>query len=416
MNIPPPEDLGHGVEVRPLSSGEIAVVSRGPVLGWQPRAGRAAGTAVRWRDEVWEVVANEGVPEGERWTLVRWPDGEAMRRTVKLDPSAVASLAAAAARERRETHRRAWLLPVLPLLGLAPARLQRRWRDEWGFPAVLATWVSALIELVLWAMMLAQTALCMSGAVRFVPVSWPVSALLAFLLLEGYLRLRLVNADSEPVGSVFTLWLVPFLSAEPPPPAPSAAPVVDRADEAAGELEVVSPVLRRDWVHGAWLEHRSVAYVLEGLERSGNGWRYRFLRAPTGSAPGPSVRLAPPPAAPVAPGRSGVREPLVDGIITGLVCVAPAAVQAAWADRMGIRPQWLTLIGACAELVGGLTGLADPETSLADLLHVLLVADGGVRLVLALLGGRPVGSVLGLPFGSAWRRVIHRARRRPSSR
>jgi len=214
-------DLGHGVKVGGREGAPV-VRSAALDLGWRPPAGPLPGTAVRWRGALWEVVRREAGPWGLRWRLRPWPEGTVARDVVALDRAAVAAAAAAATDARRGARLRAAALVVLPLVGLAPAALQRRWRDAWGFPAAAATRLSALLELVAGGAGVVAALVSLAGAGGVLPraLGWLRVAGPA-LFGEGLVRLALVAADEEPVGSVFT-WPLSLLErgvgAAPSPP------------------------------------------------------------------------------------------------------------------------------------------------------------------------------------------------------
>ncbi len=64
--------------------------------------------------------------------------------------------------------------------------------------------------------------------------------------------------------------------------------------------------------------------------------------------------------------------------------------------------------GAGFELLGGVVDILHDGgvTGLWSLLSLALIAEGTVRLVLLARSGRPVGSLLGLPFRSFYRWLI----------
>ena len=74
---------------------------------------------------------------GARWTLEPWNDHDVMRVVLPLDETSVQAAAERARRDRAEQRLRPVMWLLMPVLGLAAASWQRRWRDEWGFPAAL---------------------------------------------------------------------------------------------------------------------------------------------------------------------------------------------------------------------------------------------------------------------------------------
>jgi hypothetical protein len=84
-------------------------------------------------------------------------------------------------------------------------------------------------------------------------------------------------------------------------------------------------------------------------------------------------------------------------LITAAVTLGPASDQERWSTELSVRAVWLTVMGAGAELVGGISNLGADLGSTHQLLLILdfyLVSEGLLRLVSALIG-RPMGSVFG---------------------
>ncbi len=106
-----------------------------------------------------------------------------MRNVVSLDSATVAATAARAIAERRGARNRMGTLVLLPFLGLAPAKVQKRWHSDWLFPADAATWASSVLEFL---------------------VAHDV-----FLILSGSLRL-LSARGGRPMGSLFGWVLRPL--------------------------------------------------------------------------------------------------------------------------------------------------------------------------------------------------------------
>ncbi|HSO23599.1 MAG TPA: hypothetical protein VLT81_11850, partial [Chondromyces sp.] len=349
------EDLGHGVRVIPGSAEELVVLSPHLDLGWRVAAGRTPGMAVLWGGRAFEVVAHGAVRSGSRWTLRPWPDAVAMRAVLRLDAAAVADLAAQAAAVRRRRRGRVWSIVLLPLAGLAPARMQERWSQEWGLSSEAATWTSALAEVVLGGFALVQGLALVFGGGWFLPewLRWSVVAG-PVLCLEGLFRLVLAGALQGPVGSILGLPLR-LLEAEPEAPAPADAPEVRLLDEDAGVLELVTPAYRPDWHGDGVLPFRGRAYRLERTDREGRAWVYRFVGG-GGAVPGETelLRLRPLPSAPKpGPAVAAVEEPpsiFRTALVTAAVTLGPRADQERWAAHIRLRPVWLTVAGGGAEL------------------------------------------------------------------
>jgi hypothetical protein len=403
-------DLGHGVRVRPGTGGELIVISSGLDLRWRIAEGRAPGTTVIWQDRPFEVVARAASGSGSYWTLRPWPEAVAMRAVLSLDAAAVAELAEQAAAAKRRRRGRLWSTVVLPLAGLAPARIQERWSQELGFSSEAATWTSALAEIVVGGLGLVQGLAFVFGGEWFLPVwlHWLVVAG-PVLCLEGLVRLALAGALQGPVGSILGLPLL-LLEADPAAPGPSEGPAVRLLDEAAGVLELVSPAYRPDWHGGAVLPFRGRAYRLERADREGRAWVYRFVGS-DGAAPGQTelLRLRPPAAAPPPAPDAAQRPSIVaTALVTAAVTLGPRANQEFWANRLRLRPLWLTVAGAGAELAGGVVNLGRGAASGAALfliIDVFLVGEGLVRLGSAATS-RPMGSVFGWVLRPLYRRFL----------
>lgn len=417
MDSRQPEDLGDGVSVVPMLGGGWQVRSPSLELPWRVRAGRVAGSAVIWMDRPWEVTAREGPDAGHRWTLQPWPEAEAMRVVHTLDRGWVGALARERAAVVRANRLRYGLLPVLPLLGLVPGELQDRWRLEWGFPAIPATTLSAVLELGLATLGLVQmmASLFGGGGVLPAPLSWlgPISP---FLFVESVVRLKHVVGNQEPIGSVLGLplaVLVPRRKLE----RPQQRPQLRRLGEETGRLELYSPIHRRDWSHGGVLRYRDRLFAMIKLERSGSGWLYHFAPSDVDLSV-PNLRLLPPVERASGDRRHGTgrgddRGMGVVGVAvtTALACMAPGDQQVRWAAAVGASPALLTVLGAGAEVVGAMVNFQTGRAvgSFAELaFNLFLVGEGLFRWAGLLLTGRPVGSII----GAAIRPLMEKALRR----
>lgn len=95
-------------------------------------------------------------------------------------------------------------------------------------------------------------------------------------------------------------------------------------------------------------------------------------------------------------------------LITAAVTLGPASDQVRWSAELGVRAKWLTVVGASAELVGGIANLQHDFGSthqLLILLDFILVGEGLLRLGSAFLG-RPMGSVFGWILRPLYRRWL----------
>jgi hypothetical protein len=411
-------DLGHGVRVLPGERDGIVVVSESVDLGWRPRSGDRPGSAVTWEGSSFEVVTTEVLGRGFRWTLEPWCGEDVMRVVLPLDPSAVSVAAEASDREARGNRLRplAWVL--LPILGLAIGPWQRRWRDDWGFPATAATWVSAILEAIVGAACLIEliAEIGGGGATVFPWLPRPLVLVGIVMMPEGLFRLAQVAADSEPVGSIFGVVVSVFERPTPPEPPPVPKPAIHAFDEETGHLDLLSPIQRRDWEAPGILPFRGMFFAMRATSRLGESWLYGFDRldaAEVGTQP--KHRLLPP--------RQRVEPPRHEAsigfarvvLLTAATTLAPRRFQERWARELNLRPVWLTVFGAAAELVGGFTNLRTDggSGSILVILDLFFVIEATLRFGSVIASGRPMGSLLGLPLVPILERYLPEPKPRP---
>jgi hypothetical protein len=352
---------------------------------------------VVWQGEPYEVVAVETSGSEQGWILQPWPHPEVMRTVFRLDEAWVEECAVADEEYRRGTVIRWLSIPLAPLLALAPARLQRQWQDSWGFPATAATLVSAVLEFAAGGVGVVQLLALtfgldwfLAGFLRLVAVIGPV------LTAEGLVRLATAAARGEPMGSAACLPLVLLLPAPPVPQQPTR-PVVHLEDDESDVLEVLSEVIRRDWVPDGVLRYRGRPYRLVGLKKVGSGWRYRFERTGDESV-GRPLRLTESTRRPEAADRDRPPSAIRTTMVTAVMCMAPRKYQERWARHLAVRPVWFTLLGAGAELVGGWINLEHGSGSGGSStlgVNLFFLVEAVTRLALLVSTGRPVGSILG---------------------
>jgi hypothetical protein len=390
------EDLGYGVYASPGSDGELIVTSPRLDLEWRVAGGQAPGTAVLWREKSYEVIGRTDFGRGARWTLQRWDEAAAMRGVFKLEINAVGEIANEASIEARGRRTRKSTGLLLPILGLAPARLQKKWADDWGLNTERATQVSAICEIVFGAVGIIQVAARAFGGEVLMP-AW-LAYLGVVLFASGCVRLALVAADGEPVGAVLGLALLPW-TPKPKPIAPETASAVRSIDAEAGTLVLESPIHRRDWNRDGVLPYRGEVFCLDRTESEGRSWVYYFARVDGEAGNARVLRLAPPssPRSPSPAAGSAPPSLLRTMLVTAAVTLGPASDQQRWSTEVGVRAVWLTMMGAGAELLGGISNLGNDLGFTHQLLVILdfyLVAEGLLRLVSASIG-RPMGSIFG---------------------
>ena len=403
-------DLGHGVRVLPGEGNGLVVLSENLDLGWRARVGGAPGSAVMWRGSGFEVVDREPWRRGARWRLAPWTGGDVMRVVLPLDEAAISSAAKAARMLALSTRIRPWLWLLSPILGFAPAAWQRRWRNTLGYPATIATWLSALLELAVGAVGVIETISAMGAGVSLFPwIPRPIVFFSLVFFVESLIRLAQVATDSEPVGSVFGLIAAVFERPSPRIEEPLPAPSVEAFDEGAGTLDLISPIQRRDWEGPGHLPYRGEAFALEATDRLGESWVYRFVRvAAAGELPETVHRLLPR-RSKVAGRTLSDQSGVVKTVLLSIACtMAPRRFQERWAWQVGMRPTWFTVIGATAELIGGLGNLGGGRGGepLALLLNLFFFVEAMVRFAAVVFNGRPRGSLLALPILPTLERLL----------
>jgi len=389
-------ELGAGVRLTTLPDASLLVRSERLRLPWAARSGRSVGTAVLLGGLPFEVVDRQRAGSGETWTLRPWPEDEAMRGVFPLDEAWVAGLE----RDRlgdRAARLRWWLLPVVPLLGFAPASLQASWELRWGFPAVTATLLSALGELMLATVGVVHALASGLGGTGMAPgpLAWLALASPP-MLVEAFVRLKHVAAAHEPIGSAVGVPLA-LLARTEQVAAATTAPEVRGFDRAVGSLELRSGTHRSDWVADGVLWYRDEPYRLAAVGREGRAWIYTFGRL-TEAAEGPVLRLLPPASRPLPATRGRPPSLLRTTTATVLACLAPRELQEEWGPRIGVRPVLLTILGAGAECCGALVNLqsgAAVGSSFALAVNLAVLVEGVARFVLLIGSGRPVGSLIG---------------------
>jgi len=403
-------DLGHGVRVIPGDGGGIVVLSAELDLGWRTREGGRPGAAVMWEGSGFEVVDREPWRRGARWTLEQWRGDDVMRVVTPLDGATVAAAAKTARTAVRAAELRPWLWIGAPILGFAPASIQRRWREDLAFPATLATSLSAIGEIVVGAMCVIELFVSTVGDESLFPrIPRLVIVFGLVLFVEGAIRLAQAVSDLEPVGSLFG-WLASIpRRREPPPSVPMPAPTVQAFDTSTGTLELLSTIHRRDWEDPGVLPYRGELFILAGTDRLGEGWVYHFHRVgDTDDFGSAQLRLAPPRSKMEGRSFADQRGAIETVLLTMAATLAPRRFQERWAREIGVRPFWFTLMGASAELLGGVTNLGAPgdQPALIVLLNLFFCAEAVVRVSSLILRGRPLGSVLGLPLSSILERYL----------
>lgn len=319
--------LGHGVRVVFSGDDRLTITSRWLPLGWSVRRGMVPGTAVLVGGELREVVRLDAVAEGDRWELHRWPEREVARVVVTVDEAWVAARAAEIDNLRRGSRKRLLAWPWLMVLGLAPAALQRRWSDDWGYPAASASRWSAVAEMIFGAFAVSQLILAAIGEEALLPSVIRLAGPL--LVIEGLTRLAMVAADDQPHGSVMALPIRLMIGSDAVQPG-RVVPSIRSYDDDSGELVVATTEMRKDWDYDGQLQYRGEWYRLRSSGQEGRAWVYRFGRETAADTVPERTLTLRPPALPTDSLRDdrGALPGLFSGVIlSALLCLGPARHQ-----------------------------------------------------------------------------------------
>lgn len=188
------------------------------------------GTAVRWEDELWEVVAAGELPAGgARYELAPWDDRNAIRVLLPYDETSEAEREADA-HDLARRRAAGWLALLLaPAAGLLPGRVQERLGTELGIRATALTLASTLLPMAVGTYALLMTLAAGFGAGLRLggPAFAPLFPLLAYFMPESLLRLGVALAQDRPVGSLLGLPLyvlargTGLVGPPPTPPGPT---------------------------------------------------------------------------------------------------------------------------------------------------------------------------------------------------
>ncbi|MRR11182.1 hypothetical protein EG835_01535, partial [bacterium] len=199
--------------IEELPGGTVRLVCRHP-KSWTPRRNAERGTAlhpgtaVRWEDDLWEVVAAADHPAGgARYELAPWDDQHAIRVLLPYDETSEAERAADV-RDVRRRRAAGWLALVLaPVSGLLPGRVQERLEVELGIRATTLTLASVFVPMAAGTYALLMTLAAGFGAGLRLggPAFEPLLPLLTYFLPESLLRLGVAMGQGRPAGSALGL-------------------------------------------------------------------------------------------------------------------------------------------------------------------------------------------------------------------
>lgn len=219
------------------ADGRMRIVCGQP-KSWTPRRPASPGmalhpgTAVRWGDDLWEVVEAEETADGSvRYELEAWDDRNAIRVLLPYDEASEAEREADGRDLGRRRGLRRLALLLAPLAGLLPGRVQERLETELGLGGTTLTLASIAAPMAAGTYALLMTLAAGFGAgVRIGgPALEPLFPLLSYFLPESLLRLAVAMGQGRPIGSVLGLPLYALarltgLVEAPPTVAGPAAP------------------------------------------------------------------------------------------------------------------------------------------------------------------------------------------------
>jgi len=241
---------------RPFGPDRIELASSGHLRLTSPRskewvARRPAGpgnvlhpgTAIRWEEELWEVVdAGDALGGGAWYELARWDDRHAIRLVLPYDETSEADGAEARRDVARRGGARLVALLLSPVVGLLPGHVQGRLEVELGvrgttltlasIPAPLAVGVGALLAMLASLVGAAQVAARTGTVPAEAPVG-PILVFLIYLLPESLARFAIAMGQGRPMGSVLglPLYAAARLAGLAPAPAAVATPEAPAPDE-----------------------------------------------------------------------------------------------------------------------------------------------------------------------------------------
>ena len=204
-----------------------------PKDGWVPHSAgdliRAdhAGSAIKFRDQVYELMRAEETVEGGyayRYGLRRWdlqyPMGHVVNYTLQTQMEA----AAAYQDMTRNQGLRSMILWLFPLAGYAPDPLQREWEKKTGLNMAWVSVGSALFCLGL------------AFALRGASEDSRFAAVVFYLVLESFGRIFWISFSHQPHGALFLtlpylLWQGLQRGPSPAPTQDADAAVMTRQDE-----------------------------------------------------------------------------------------------------------------------------------------------------------------------------------------
>jgi hypothetical protein len=166
-----------------------------------PTSAEHPGSAVRWEEEFFEVLAVR--PRGGKavqYVLAHWDDRHTMRVVEAYDAQAEAARSLERADSARRSDRHVYVLLVAPLAGSLPAHVQERLEQDYNVPARRLSLASALPLWILgWLSLILLMASAVGGAGS--PPT-PILVFGVYLLAESTARLVVCFLQGRPIGTL----------------------------------------------------------------------------------------------------------------------------------------------------------------------------------------------------------------------
>ena len=161
------------------------------------------GTAVRWDGAVYEVVSVSTADSGFTvYTLVVWPEAQAIRRLEPYDAESEAVRRADRSKEIERRRKRRLLLALSPLAGHLPASVQERWEREYDVAAGWMTIASAVPPFLYGVFCALSLTIGGFTGLNVFSIPLPLELLGMYLLVESGLRISIAWSGSQCSGSL----------------------------------------------------------------------------------------------------------------------------------------------------------------------------------------------------------------------
>jgi hypothetical protein len=208
------------------------------------------GTAIRWEDDLWEVLSAEETAAGTfRYELAPWDEQLAIRVLAPYDEASEAARAADRSDLGKRRKARGAVVLLAPVAGLLPGRVQERLGAELGLRASRLTLCSIVAPAAVgfFALVMTMAAAFAPGLQTAGPIVGPLLPLLAYFFPESLVRFLVAMAQDRPIGSLLG---VPFYLAgraagviPPPEGTPASDGPVPEARVPGDRFLMIEPLL-----------------------------------------------------------------------------------------------------------------------------------------------------------------------------